>query len=198
MTNQAQQPEQTQVKQDMPARQAGFGRGGRGGPRRGGPRRREGGPREEREFDQKVIEVSRVTRVVKGGKRMRFRSLVVIGDHKGRVGVGLRKGLDVPESVSKAVAAAKKNMIEVKLNEGTIPHEVKEKYKASIVFLKPASAGTGVIAGGAVRQLLDLAGVKNVLSKMYGSRNKVNTLMATYNALKTMDTRESQRELRKG
>ena len=163
------------------------------GPRRGG--RPQGGG--DREFDQKVIEVKRVTRVVKGGKRMRFRALVVIGDRKGRVGIGLRKGLDVPESVSKAVAAAKKNLISVRLKTGTIPHETREKYKASSVFLKPASEGTGVIAGGAVRQLLDLAGIKNVLSKIYGSRNKVNTLMATYNALKNLEDYSQKRQLRK-
>ena len=144
----------------------------------------------DREFDQKVVEVKRVSRTVKGGKRMRFRALVVIGDRKGKVGIGLRKGLDVLESVGKAVAAAKKNMIQVKLKEGTIPHEAKVKYKSSIVFLKPASAGTGVIAGGAVRQLLHLAGVKNVLSKIYGSRNKYNTLMATFNALQSMKERK--------
>lgn len=157
-----------------------------------------GGQREQREYDQKVIEIKRVSRVVKGGKRMRFRALVVIGDRKGKVGVGLRKGLDVPESVGKAVNAARKNMIEVKLKDGTIPHETKVKYKASIVFLKPASAGTGVIAGGAVRSLLELAGVKNVLSKMYGSRNKVNSLLAAFEALNTLEKFEDKKALRKG
>src|SRR3989338_4335614 len=134
------------------------------------------GPRQVHdEYDQKVVEVRRVARTVSGGKRMRFRTLAAVGDRKGKVGIGLRKGVDVPESVGKAIAAAKKNTITVKLKEGTIPHEITFKYKASTVFLKPASPGTGVIAGGAVRQLLELAGVKNVLSKMYGSRNKVNT-----------------------
>lgn len=164
-------------------------------PQRG--RRPHGGQREQREFDQKVIEVKRVTRVVKGGKRMRFRALVVIGDRKGKVGIGLRKGLDVPESVGKAVNAARKNMIEVKLKEGTIPHETKVKYKASTVFLKPASAGTGVIAGGAIRSLLELAGVKNVLSKMYGSRNKVNSLLAAFEALSNLERFEDKRAQRK-
>ena len=193
-----QQAPQSIPQNNRPSREeGGFGQRAGRGPRRGGPRRRDGGSREAREFDQKVIEVNRVTRVVKGGKRMRFRALVVIGDRKGRVGIGLRKGVDVPESVAKAVAAAKKNMIEVKIHEGTIPHEAKEKYKASVVFLKPASAGTGVIAGGAVRQLLDLAGVKNVLSKIYGSRNKVNTLLAAFNALAKMERGADKRELRK-
>lgn len=153
--------------------------------------------RSNREYDQQVIDISRVSRTVKGGKRMRFRALVVIGDHNGKVGVGLRKGLDVPDAISKAVDEAKKSMVEVKLVDGTIPHEIKEKFKASQVFLKPASEGTGVIAGGAVRQLLDLSGVKNVLSKTYGSRNKVNTVMAAFNALKKMKTLEDKQKLLK-
>lgn len=140
----------------------------------------------KKDFDQKVIEVARVTRVVAGGKRMRFRALVVIGDKKGRVGIGVRKGVDVSESVNKAVNSAKKNMITVNLNDGTIPHEIKFKYKSSVVFLKPAKPGTGVIAGGAIRQVLDMVGVKNVLSKMLGSSNKINNVMATYLALSKM------------
>lgn len=145
----------------------------------------------KRDFDQKVVEVSRVTRVVAGGKRMRFRALVVIGDRKGKVGIGLRKGVDVSESVNKAVTAAKKNMITVNLINNTIPHEMKFKYKSSVVFLKPASPGTGIIAGGAIRQVLDLVGVKNVLSKMLGSSNKINNVMATYLALSKMRVRRS-------
>lgn len=155
-------------------------------------RRVQGGrkPRTEREFDQKVVEIRRVSRTVAGGKRMKFRALVVIGDHKGRVGVGWRKGVDVPESVAKAVSAAKKNMIAVQIKDGTLPHEIMQKFKASKVFLKPASQGTGLIAGGAVRQVLDLAGVKNILSKTYGSRNKVNVVMATFQALKQMEKKD--------
>ena len=144
----------------------------------------------KRDFDQKVIEVKRVTRVVAGGKRMRFRALVVVGDRKGKVGVGLRKGTDVSEAVNKAVNAAKKTMISVHVVRDTIPHEMKLKYKSSIVFLKPALPGTGIIAGGAIRQVLDLVGVKNVLSKMLGSSNKVNNVMATYLALSKMRVRE--------
>lgn len=143
----------------------------------------------KRDFDQKVVEVKRVTRVVAGGKRMRFRALVVIGDRKGRVGIGLRKGADVSESVNKAVSAAKKSMISVNLVRDTIPHEIKLKYKSSVVFLKPALPGTGIIAGGAIRSVLDLVGVKNILSKMLGSSNKVNNVMATYLALTKMRTR---------
>jgi small subunit ribosomal protein S5 len=140
----------------------------------------------KRDFEQKIVEIKRVTRVTGGGKRMRFRALVVIGDKKGKVGVGLRKGPDVSEAVNKAVTAAKKTMVLVKLIDDTIPHEIKWKYKSSVVFMKPARPGTGVIAGGAIRSVLDLVGVKNVLSKMIGSSNKVNNVMATFEALKKM------------
>ncbi len=152
--------------------------------------RRNQGDQGKREFDQKVVEIKRVTRVVAGGKRMRFRALVVIGDKKGKVGIGLRKGTDVTEAVQKAVNTAKKSMIQVALHNDTIPHEIKLKYKSSVVFLKPAQPGTGVIAGGAIRQVLDLVGVKNVLSKMLGSSNKANNVMATYIALSKMKARK--------
>ncbi len=146
----------------------------------------------KKDFEQKVVEVSRVTRVVAGGKRMRFRALVVIGDRNGRVGIGLRKGMDVSEAVNKAVNAAKKSMVNVNLVNSTIPHEMKLKYKSSIVFMKPASPGTGIIAGGAIRSVLDLVGVKNVLSKMLGSSNKINNVMATYLALTKMRSRNAK------
>ncbi len=146
--------------------------------------------RTPREFDQKVVEIKRVTRVVKGGKRMRFRALVVIGDHKGKVGIGLKKGMDVAESVNKAVNQAKKNMISLPLVNESIPHEVKVKYKSSQLFMTPARPGTGVIAGGAIRIVLDMAGVKNVISKRLGSNNKVNNVRATFSAFKQMKTKE--------
>jgi small subunit ribosomal protein S5 len=154
------------------------------------PSRGRGGEAVKREFEQKIVEIKRVTRVVAGGKRMRFRALVVIGDKKGRVGVGLRKGADVSEAVNKAVNAAKKTLVTVGIVDGTIPYEVKWKYKSSVVFLKPARPGTGVIAGGAIRQVLDMAGVKNILSKMLGSSNKVNNVMATYEALSKLRSKE--------
>jgi small subunit ribosomal protein S5 len=153
--------------------------------------------RQPREFDQKVVEVKRVTRVTGGGKRMRFRALVVIGDHKGRVGIGLRKGVDVAESVNKAVNAAKKNMITLPLVNDTIPHEVKVKYKSSQLIMIPARPGTGVIAGGAVRSVLDMAGVKNVISKMLGSNNKVNNVRAAYEAFRMMRSKEQILSARK-
>jgi small subunit ribosomal protein S5 len=155
------------------------------------------GEREKSEFDQKVVEVSRVTRVVAGGKRMRFRALVVIGDHKGKVGMGLKKGADVSESVNKAVNAAKKNLIQLPLVNETIPHELKIKYKSSALMLKPAKPGTGVIAGGAVRSVMELAGVKNVVSKMLGSNNKVNNVKAVFAAFSQMKSKETLRAMRK-
>ncbi len=154
-------------------------------------------PREPREFDQKVVEVKRVTRVVAGGKRMRFRALVVIGDHKGRVGMGLKKGLDVAESVNKAVNQAKKNLVSLPLFNDTIPHEVNVKYKSSRLILKPGKPGQGIVAGGAVRSVMDLAGVKNVMSKMLGSSNKVNNIKAVFAAFKSMKSKDQLSQMRK-
>jgi small subunit ribosomal protein S5 len=150
------------------------------------------GEQPKRDFDQKVVEVRRVTRVVAGGKRMRFRALVVIGDKKGKVGIGLSKGPDVTEAVQKAVNAAKKTMVSIPLVNETIPHEIKLKFKSSVVFLKPARPGTGVIAGGAIRSVLDMVGVKNVLSKMLGSSNKANNVKATYLALTSLRPQVNQ------
>jgi len=155
------------------------------------------GERDRNEFDQKVVEVSRVTRVVAGGKRMRFRALVVIGDHKGKVGMGLKKGADVSESVNKAVNAAKKNMITLPLINGTIPHVLNIKYKSSSLMLKPAKPGTGVIAGGAVRSVMELSGVKNVVCKMLGSNNKVNNVKAVFAAFGKMKSKETLLKMRK-
>ena len=158
---------------------------------------RDGGDRERSEFDQKVVEVKRVTRVVAGGKRMRFRALVVIGDHKGKIGMGLKKGADVAESVNKAVNAAKKNMITLPLVNDTIPHQLLVKYKSSSLMLKPAKPGSGVIAGGAVRSVMDLAGVRNVVSKMLGSNNKVNNVKAVFLAFSKMKSKKELSEMRR-
>ncbi len=145
-----------------------------------------GAPQSKSEYDQKVVEVSRVTRVTGGGKRMRFRALVVIGDRKGKVGMGLRKGNDVQESVAKAVNQAKKNMVILKLRNGTIAHEVAVKYKSSKLVLRPARPGSGVIAGGAVRQVCEMAGITNLMCKMIGSSNKVNNIKAVFKAFASM------------
>ena len=147
-------------------------------------------PQEKREFETKVVEIKRVTRVVAGGKRMRFRALVVSGDKNGRVGIGLKKGTDVAEAVGKATAQARKTMIRVAIKDGTIPHAVKLKYKAAVVLLKPAKSGSGIIAGGPVRAVVNLVGIKNISSKMLGASNKVSNVRATYEALKTLKAKE--------
>jgi small subunit ribosomal protein S5 len=140
-------------------------------------------PKEVKEFEEAVIEMSRVTRVVKGGRRMRFRATVVIGDKRGKVGYGVGKAAEVQQAVSKAVSKARKRLIRIPLYKGSIPHQTQVKFKSSVIFMKPASEGTGIIAGGAMRQILELAGIKNVLGKSLGSTNRINTAKATYNAL---------------
>lgn len=157
------------------------GRGGRGGGQgrgRGGRR-----PEQPREFDQKILELSRVTRVTSGGKRMRFRVCLVIGDRHGKVGFGVTKGADVQISVDKALRQAKKRMVKVNLVNETFPYAVHAKFGASSVLLMPAPKGTGLKCGGAVRSVLELAGVPNAVSKSLGSSNKINTVKATFEAL---------------
>ena len=146
------------------------------------------GPVEEKQFDERVVHIDRVARVVKGGRRFRFRALVVVGDHKGRVGIGVSKGADVTAAVAKAVDVAKKNFHNLKLYNGTFPHEAQAKVGGSNILLKPASPGTGLIAGGVVRTVLEVAGVSNALSKSLGSSNKINTAYATIEALKSMES----------
>jgi len=136
-----------------------------------------------KEFEEKVINIDRVSRVVKGGRRFRFRAVVVVGDGKGRVGVGVGKGSEVMTSIAKAVSRAKSQMITVPLKEHTIPHEIQVRFSGAIVMLKPASAGTGVIAGGAVRNVVEVAGIRDLLTKSLGSSNKVNNAYATVMAL---------------
>ncbi len=140
------------------------------------------------EFKEKVLDLSRVTRVVAGGKRFRFRATVVIGDEKGRVGVGVAKGIDVQSAVEKAKTAAKKNILFLNLKEGrTIPHEVYAKYNAAKVLIKPASAGHGLKAGGAVRAVLSLVGVKDITAKCLGrTPNKLTNALAAIEALKKL------------
>ncbi len=151
-------------------------------------RRRQFKPRnqENGEFDQRIVDIARVTRVMAGGKRMRFRACVVVGNKKGKVGVGLSKGADVSIAVTKAVNNAKKNIIDVSIVNGTIPHEIFQKLGAAKVLLKPARKGKGVIAGGAVRIILEIAGVKNITSKILGTNNKVNIARCTIEALKNI------------
>lgn len=165
----------------------------RGGSRRG---RRPRQPREPREFEQKTIDLSRVTRVVAGGKRMRFRATVAIGDQKGRVGLGIAKGTDVSNSIQKAATAAKKRLIRVPIVDDTIPHQVTEKFGGAKILIKPAPKGSGVIAGGPIRAIMELAGVKNVVSKILGSPNKINNVYALIRALQRLRTRQDMARMR--
>lgn len=156
-----------------------------GGPRR--PREDNRTP-EEKQFEERVMNIDRVARVVKGGRRFRFRALVVVGDKKGRVGIGIAKGADVTSAVTKATESAKKNFMNIKLYKGTFPHEVQAKVGGANILLIPASPGTGLIAGGVVRTVLEVAGVSNALSKSIGSSNKINTAYATLKALEQLQT----------
>ncbi|HCC22433.1 TPA: 30S ribosomal protein S5 [Candidatus Uhrbacteria bacterium] len=161
---------------------------GRGGRPSGGRPPRNRRSEEKGEFDSRILELARVTRVTKGGKRMRFRACVVLGDRKGRVGYGVAKGLDVQQAVSKATNKAKKVMITVPFVNETIPYEIRRKFAAAQVIIKPAPEGTGVKAGGAVRVVLELAGVPNVVAKILGSNNKINNAKATMAALSSIKT----------
>lgn len=152
--------------------------------------------KEPSEFDQTIVDIARVTRVMAGGKRMSFRACVVIGDRKGRVGVGVRKGADVTAAINKAVTQAKKKLLQVKIVKGTIPHRVIGKYGGAEVLLKPAPEGTGVIAGGPVRSVLDLAGIHSITSKMLGSNNKINNVRAAIKGLEGLMTKEEVANLR--
>lgn len=161
----------------------GQGRGGdRRGQGRGGPRGRGRDAGAPKEFEEVIISVDRVTRVVSGGRRLRYRAIVAIGDRKGRVGVGTGKSVDTTEAVAKATRDAKKRLVHVPVFGGTIPHQVRTKYAAADILLQPASVGTGIIAGGVVRTLADLAGITDVLSKRFGSVNKLNNCRATLQA----------------
>lgn len=144
-------------------------------------------PSEEKQFDERMVHIDRVARVVKGGRRFRFRALVVVGDHKGRVGAGVSKGADVTTAITKATEVAKKQMVQVSLYKGTLVHETEGKVGGARILLKPASQGTGLIAGGVVRVILEVAGVSNALSKSLGSSNKINTAYATLAALEAME-----------
>lgn len=146
--------------------------------------------REEKQFEEVVIGIDRVARVVKGGRRFRFKALVVVGDKKGKVGVGVSKGTDVQLAVAKATDVAKKNMIDIPVHKSTIPHEVEVKVSGARVLLKPASPGTGVIAGGVVRNIIGVTGITNLLSKSLGSSNKVNVAYATIEALRSLVPKE--------
>lgn len=153
--------------------------------------------REKSEFTERVLEINRVTRVVKGGKRMRFRALVAIGDEKGRVACGLGKAGDVSTAVGKAVASARKDIITIYLKGSSIAYPVDSHYKSARVMLKPAPAGTGIIAGGSMRVVLQLAGIRDVVGKALGSQNKNSNALATIKALAQLrDRRTNQKPVK--
>jgi small subunit ribosomal protein S5 len=143
--------------------------------------------REKPEFEQKMIDLARVTRVVKGGRRFSFRASVVIGNRRGKVGFGVAKGSDVSLAIGKAVVEAKKNMIMVKRANTTIAYDIHEKYGAAKIMLRPAQEGRGVVAGGAMRAIIEFAGIKDVVAKSLGSANKINVAKATIKALKVFN-----------
>ena len=141
---------------------------------------------EEKQFTENVVSIDRVSRVVKGGRRFRFRALIVLGDGKGKVGVGVSKGQDVQSAVQKAADVARKNMVDIALHNQTIPHEVEAKLAGAHILMKPAATGTGLKAGGVVRVILEAVGVHNILSKSLGSSNKINSAYATIKALEQL------------
>lgn len=145
------------------------------------------------EFDSKLLALDRVTRVTGGGKKLRFRACVIIGNRKGKVGIGVAKGKDVSKAMEKAQKIAKKNIIEVPLIEDSIPHETEAKFEASMVLLRPQRGGRGIIAGGPVRVICDLVGIKNISAKILSrSKNKINNAMATMEALKKLKVKNGK------
>jgi len=188
------------------ANEAAEAQQSRPAPRRGAPnpnQRRTSGPRRkpfaprQKEYEERVVTINRISKTTKGGRRMRFSSVVVVGDGKGKYGFGGAKAAEVPDAIKKSLEKAKKNMYQVELvRDDTIAHEVIGKFGACRVFLKPAPDGTGIIAGGPVRAILELAGVKNVYSKVYGSRTALNVLRATDNGLRQLKSIEAVKKLR--
>lgn len=169
---------------------SGAPQGGR--QQRGGRRddRRNAAPEAPKEFEEVVIAIDRVARVVKGGRRFRFQALVVVGNKKNKVGVGLSKGADVQAAVAKATDVAKKHLITIPVVNNTIPHDVEVKVSGAHVLLKPAAPGTGIIAGGVVRSVVGVTGINNLISKSLGSTNKINIAYATVKALEELVPRE--------
>jgi small subunit ribosomal protein S5 len=197
-------PAPEQPRSDRPERREGGGRRFGGGPGRGGPR----GPRRDNRNEQpadgdgpalveKVVFVNRCAKVVKGGRRFSFAALVVVGDQKGNIGVGYGKANEVPDAIKKSTEHAKKRFVHVKLKGDTIPHDVFGQFDGGKVLLKPASPGTGLIAGGGVRAVLEAAGVKNVLTKSMGSNNHIAVVNATLHALQQLRLSEDIANVRK-
>lgn len=147
-------------------------------------------------FEDRVVSINRVSKVVKGGRNIRFTALAVVGDKKGTIGFGTGKSLEIPDAINKAIQMGRKNLVKINVVEGTIPHEITGSFGAGKVFLKPAPEGTGVIAGGPVRTICELAGIENILSKNLGSKTPINTVRATFNGLEALTTVENVAKLR--
>ena len=180
----AAKPEQATPRTDSPRGGRQQGRGGRRDDRRNAA------PEAPKEFEEVVINIDRVSRVVKGGRRFRFKALVVVGNRRNKVGVGVAKGADVQAAIAKATDVAKKHLITIPVVNETIPHEAEVKLAGARVLIKPAAPGTGIIAGGVVRSVLSVTGIRNLLSKSLGSTNKVNIAYATVEALGSLVPRE--------
>ena len=181
------------------------GRGGEGGPERRGGRGGRGRDRDQRQRDddsggmnERVVHTRRIAKVVKGGRRLRFNALVVVGDGQGRVGAGMGKALAIPDAVRKGTAVARRSTINIPIKGSTIPHEISVRKGASIVIIKPAPLGTGIIAAGAMRAMLELGGVQDVVGKSLGSRNPINIVQATLEALSLLRDPETERASRLG
>lgn len=181
------------------------GRSGEGGPERRGGRGGRGRDRDQRQreddsggMNERVVHTRRIAKVVKGGRRLRFNALVVVGDGQGRVGAGMGKALAIPDAVRKGTAVARRSTINIPIKGSTIPHEISVRKGASIVIIKPAPLGTGIIAAGAMRAMLELGGVQDVVGKSLGSRNPINIVQATLEALSLLRDPETERANRLG
>lgn len=201
----AEETKNTVVAEAAPVADATQKRAPRGdranrGPRKDGKKtfKKDGSKPVEKLYEERVVAINRISKTVKGGRRMRFAALIVIGDGKGNFGFGTGKAAEVPDAIKKALEAAKRNMLHISIvKNGTIAHEVYGEFGACKVYLKPAPEGTGIIAGGPVRAILELAGIKNIYSKVYGSRTPINCIRATANGLANVKTSAQIAALRK-